>query len=85
MPKSVHTDAYATLLVGLVAARKRVGVTQEALAAALDKPQNFISNVERGQRRIDVLEFYAIARALDVDPTALFKSVTRGLPKRVEI
>jgi hypothetical protein len=36
-------------------------------------------------RRIDVIEFAAIARALDLDPNKLFAEVSRRLPKRIDI
>ncbi|OYX48804.1 MAG: hypothetical protein B7Y90_09150 [Alphaproteobacteria bacterium 32-64-14] len=53
--------------------------------ARLGKPQPFVSKIERGVRRIDVVEFYAIARALKRDPVELFASVCARLPKVVEI
>lgn len=85
MPRSVFTDAYAVLLDVLVDARKRAGLTQVELSERLGKPQPFISKVERGVRRIDVIEFYAIARALKVDPIVLFTKVARKLPTTVDI
>jgi transcriptional regulator with XRE-family HTH domain len=85
MPKSVFTDAYAEFLSALVAARKAEGVTQVQLSEMLGKPQPWVSKYERGIRRVDVIEFYAIARALKRDPVDLFKDVTRKLPKSVAI
>ncbi len=85
MPRSVFTDAYGTMLETLVAARKRAGVSQVELSERVGKPQPFISKIERGVRRIDVIEFYAIARALELDPVALFSSVVRKLPRSVDI
>lgn len=85
VPKSVFTDAYAALLETLIKARKDAGVTQVQLAKRLGKPQPFISYFENGERRIDVIEFYAIARAIGHDPVELFAQVTAKLPKRVEI
>lgn len=73
------------MLQALVAARKRAGVSQVELSERLGKPQPFISKIERGVRRIDVIEFYVIARALDVDPIALFSSIARKLPRVIEI
>lgn len=85
MPKSVFTDAYATLLEMLVALRKEQGLTQVQLSKKLGKPQPFVSYIERGERRIDVIEFYAIMRAMGVDPVKAFSSLTRKLPKKVDI
>jgi transcriptional regulator with XRE-family HTH domain len=85
MAKSVFTDAYASLLEVLVATRKGAGVSQVELARRLGKPQNFVSYFERGERRVDVIEFYAITTALDVDPEHVFSQLVHQLPKRVEI
>jgi transcriptional regulator with XRE-family HTH domain len=52
----------------LVRARETKGVTQTELAARLGRPQSFVSNYENGQRRIDVIEFIQIAKALGLDP-----------------
>ena len=64
MPKSVFTDAYASLLGTLIQLRIEKGVSQVELARRLGKTQQFISKVEQGVRRIDMVEFYAIAKAL---------------------
>lgn len=85
MPKSVFTDAYQALLATLVAARKRSGMTQVQLSEALGKPQPFVSNIERGIRRLDLIEFVVIARAMDADPKELFAQVLKKLPKSIDI
>lgn len=85
MPKSVFTDANKAVIAVLVDARKSAGVRQEDLAKRLGKPQSFVSRIEGGQRRVDVIEFYAIARALGVDPAALYSQVVRQLPQQVDI
>jgi transcriptional regulator with XRE-family HTH domain len=56
----------------LAAARDRAGLTQAQLAKRLRKPQSFVSNYERGQRRIDVLELLRIVEALHGDPRVVF-------------
>jgi len=83
--KSVFSDAYAVLLDAIVAARKEVGLTQVELAGRLGKPQPFISYVERGERRLDVIEFCAWARAMGIPAEELFARVLRGLPDDLPI
>jgi transcriptional regulator with XRE-family HTH domain len=85
MPKSVFTDAYRSFRTALIALRKERGISQVELAARLGKEQPFISRVERGERRIDVVEFYAIAQALGVDPATAYAKVIEGFPTRVAI
>jgi transcriptional regulator with XRE-family HTH domain len=59
----------------LAAVRTHSGVTQRELAARLSKPQSFVSAYESGQRRVDLLEFLAIAEALKSDARAIFNEV----------
>ena len=83
MQKSLKSAEYARLIAMLVAVRKDAGVKQQPLAKKLGKPQSFIAKYEGVERRIDVVEFIAIARALDADPIKLFRDFIagKGLPK----
>ena len=83
--RSTHTEPYKLLLEMLIEKRTGAGVTQVELAARLGRPQPFISFVERGERRVDVIEFYAIMRALGVDPEAAFRKLITKLPATLEI
>lgn len=44
----------------------------------LGKPQQFISNVERNERRLDVVEYYAFVRALGAWSPARYIACKRG-------
>ncbi|QGZ93413.1 helix-turn-helix domain-containing protein [Terricaulis silvestris] len=70
---------------GAGAPPKETDVTQVELAERLGKPQPFISSIEQGVRRVDLIEFYAIARALKLSSELLFAEVVRKLPRNVEI
>ena len=79
MARSVFTVAYQSFIRGLIEARKSAGVTQVELAGRVAKPQSFISKVERCERRLDVIEFCAIARAIGTEPERLLGSILDGL------
>jgi transcriptional regulator with XRE-family HTH domain len=64
MEKSVHTAEYAALLELLREARRRAGVSQVELAARLQKSQSFVSKVEVGETRLDVIRLRTILKAL---------------------
>ncbi len=85
MARSTHSEPYKLLLEMLIEARTRAGVTQVELAGRLGRPQPFISFVERGERRVDVIEFYAIMKALDADPEEAFRELISKLPNRLQI
>ncbi len=54
------------------------GVRQQALAKKLGRPQSFVAKYEGGERRIDVVEFVTIARALGRDPVRMFRDFIAG-------
>jgi transcriptional regulator with XRE-family HTH domain len=67
--KSLRSPAHLKLMELLAAARDRAGLTQQQLADRLGKPQSFVSKYEGGERRLDLVEFMTIARALQFDWT----------------
>jgi transcriptional regulator with XRE-family HTH domain len=80
MQKSLKSAEYARLVEVLVAVRHEAGIRQQGLAKKLGKPQSFVAKYEGGERRIDVIEFIAIARALGADPLKLFKEFLAEKP-----
>jgi len=85
MPKSLFTSDHVAVVDALKQARHRAGLTQAELARRVGKDQSYISIIERSQRRVDVLEFYALARAMGVDPVELFSEVVCKLPARIDV
>jgi transcriptional regulator with XRE-family HTH domain len=65
--------------------RKEHGVSQVELAKRLGRPQQFISLVERRQRRLDVIEYYAFLRAIGAGPEQTIVELYRSLPADVVI
>src|SRR3546814_13342136 len=84
MAKSIFTVQHKSFIEALREIRRASSMTQVELSGLLEKDQSYISNIERGQRRLDVIEFIAIAAALDRDAVELFgeivdrKSVVSG-------
>ncbi|WP_292046064.1 MULTISPECIES: helix-turn-helix domain-containing protein [unclassified Brevundimonas] len=73
MPSSIFTQRHQELIGFIASTRKAAGVTQVELAERLGKPQSFVSKVERGERRLDVIEFCQVAKALERDPAELLR------------
>ena len=73
--KSVHTKEYSKFLQIMIAARKQTGLTQQQLAELLNKPQSYVSKYERGERRLDVIEFLIIAKVLKLDPYNVIEKI----------
>lgn len=55
-------------------------MSQIELAGRLGRPQPFVSNIERGERRVDVVEFCAIAEALRTDPLTILAALLKETP-----
>ena len=77
--KSVHSPEQQLLRELLVAARNKAGVTQQKLARRLGKPQSFVAKYEGGERRLDVIEFIVIARAIGADPMRIVRALTKKM------
>lgn len=76
MRKSLRSKQHEHLVELLTEARKSARLTQAQVATKLDRPQSFVAKYENGERRIDVVEFLAIATALKADPLLLLKRLT---------
>lgn len=71
----LHTEKYAELVKWLVERRKANGLKQTDVANRLGKPQSFVSKYENCERRLDILEFVAVVKAIGVDPLPKFKEL----------
>ena len=81
MTQSAFSRQYGRFRTALVDARKNAGLTQAELAKKLQRPQSLVSKYERGGRRLDVVEFLDVARALKLDPAAVLSDL-EGPPSR---
>ena len=73
--RSIYTKEYSAFVEVLIAARRSRGLTQAALAERLNKPQSFVSKCESGERRMDIVEFFAVCKILEKDPAVLLKEM----------
>jgi len=75
MPKTIFTDANLIVIGALKDERLRAGIKQAELAKKIGKDQSWVSLVEGSQRRVDVVEFVQIAKALGADPIDLLRQI----------
>ena len=75
MAKEKTDPKYVRLQRVLIERRIAAGISQTDLAAALDKPQSYVSKVEAGERGIDVIEFVEFVRAIGADPLRVLRLV----------
>ena len=60
--KTIYSKEYKAVLRKLKKARKKSGLTQVEIAKKLGKPQSFISKIENGERRLDIIELKQISK-----------------------
>jgi transcriptional regulator with XRE-family HTH domain len=77
LTKSLHSSEYEAFCKLLIGTRKRARLTQQSVAKKLGRPQSFIAKIEGGERRLDLIEFITVARALNADPIKLFRTLLK--------
>ena len=77
MSRTIHSVRHEALRALLVEERKAAGLTQAAIAKKLNRYQSFVATVESSQRRIDVVEFLDLARAIGFSPVEAIRKLAR--------
>jgi transcriptional regulator with XRE-family HTH domain len=77
MPKTVTSPLQKKLAAMLVAQRKKAGLRQVDLAAKMGVYQSWVTHMESGQRRIDVIELIELGKAIGFDAADLVRKLSR--------
>jgi transcriptional regulator with XRE-family HTH domain len=75
MEKSQHTAAYQRLTAALKRAREAANLTQAEVAEKLGLYASFVSKVESGERRLDVVELSQFCAVYGIGLVEFLKSV----------
>lgn len=62
MSESIYSKDHQYLIEQLKKARHNAGLDQKAVAKLLGKTQSYISKIESGQRKIDVIQLQKFAK-----------------------
>lgn len=62
MDKTIKTKEYALFIERMKKARREVGLKQIEVAKKMKRPQSYISRVESGEYRLDILELKRFAK-----------------------
>jgi transcriptional regulator with XRE-family HTH domain len=73
MKKTIYEDEYKIFIKRLKKARQEAGLTQVQVAEKLGSSQAYISKVESGQLRVDVLELKRFAKLYGKSTTHFLK------------
>lgn len=81
----VVSPDYRAVIAALKDARTTAEISQRELARRLGKPPSFVNKIEQLERRMDVLEFIAIAEAMNMRADELLKRVRDVLPETISL
>ena len=82
MEKTIYTREYAVLIHLLRVARQQAGLTQVELAKKVGQTQSFITKIERGERRLDVVQLRTICQLFGMSFPDFARRFERELAKR---
>lgn len=79
MSKTIYRPENAVLLSLLKKYRKEAGLTQVECSKALGRPQSFMSDVESGTRRLDILQLRDLCSVLGIGLQDLIAEFEKSL------
>lgn len=62
MNKTIYSKEHKLLIQKLKKAREDVGLDQQQVAKSLKKTQSYVSKIESGQRRVDIIQLKRFAK-----------------------
>jgi len=75
LEKTIYTKEFKAVLARVIEARKLAGLRQVDVAEKLGVDQTYISKMESGQRRMDVVELWNLARIYNRPISYFFKDL----------
>lgn len=79
MTKAIYRREHEILLQVLKRMRVESGMTQAQCSAALGRPQSFMSDVERGVRRLDIVQLRDLCLVLKTDLSSFTRTYEQAL------
>lgn len=83
MSKTIHAPLYQRLINELAQERIRLNISQGELATQIGLNQSDVSKIEKFERRLDVLEFSMILKALRINENLRLQMIVKdftGVP-----
>jgi transcriptional regulator with XRE-family HTH domain len=81
--QTIRGKRHKYLIKAMIAAREKAGIKQADLARHFRQYQSWAARLESGERRIDVVEFLALADAIGFDPIEMLKEIMAVEPDKI--
>jgi transcriptional regulator with XRE-family HTH domain len=78
MSRTLYSPRHKAMREFIRKKRKERGLTQAELAELVGRYQSFIADLERGERRLDVIEFLDFSDALRFDPAVAIRIIKKA-------
>lgn len=78
MSRTLGSPRHEALRAYLVRERKKRKLTQTDIAKRIKRYQPYLTLIERGQRRVDIVEFLELAEAIGFDPIMALRAIRRA-------
>ncbi|MFS1290233.1 helix-turn-helix domain-containing protein [Pseudomonas piscis] len=82
MTKAIYRKEHELFLSLLKKRRIAAGLTQAQCSSALNRPQSFMSDVERGTRRLDIVQISDLCTVLKCDLVDLVREFHDSIVQR---
>jgi transcriptional regulator with XRE-family HTH domain len=82
MEKTIYTRDYAIVLRLIKEARENSGITQVQLAKRLRLTQSYVSKIERGESRLDIVQLRTLCQTFGLSLTDFVKRLEEELRTR---
>jgi len=82
MSKTIHRDEYKVLLRLIRECRVKAGLTQAEFSAKLGRGQSYVSDIERGVRRLDLMQLRDACIVLQIGLPKFVRDFERELKGR---
>ncbi|KKO15558.1 helix-turn-helix domain-containing protein [Pseudomonas putida] len=79
MTKTIYRPEHTALLNLLRKHRKAAGLTQVDCSKALNRPQSFMSDVENGTRRLDIVQLRDLCKVLGISLPELVQELENAI------
>ena len=80
--KTIHSKCHLALIKLIRKARQDAGKRQAEISKQMGKQANWMSRIEKADRRIDVCQFLELADLIGFDPVKLLREVDQARNKR---
>jgi len=77
--RSIYEPEQVFLREWLVTKRNEAKLTQRGLAEQLDVVYSIVSKVEKGERRLDTIEFITYCQAMNADPAEFLELLKKQI------